>query len=1049
MANATTVSTDEYRGTHIVDESKNIAWEVADFLFGAKSIKNIAEGNGTWGDAAVIGITAATFLIPPAKIALLGNKALRKVLAETITVNASTNSLPIVAKAVTKTRMEVEAELVRRGKLTYGKTLKPETSSIPMSEKRFEDITGPTPETKPVSSAAYEVTERSTPTAAAARELRREGGSLTRKKRRDVEKGFSNFTEPTEAEIGILESKNITAGTGRKSDMGPGSDPIQFVDGYLEKVAQYKTLIQQVKEAGVTRTFKKNAKELKDDEKNLTLRGEQKSLVKDPENPEGVTPLTDIMIELETLESYFKQNHKFFNKLYKDVYGNEVSGTIMSYSAVAAGKQAAVTAEEKLIARLRPRPKEVSKDRQRIDKQDEALTAAENKKPIDFEESNFQGGTKFKADSDFTPQLDPKKTSLAPSQSGRAEMDELKADLKNSMDNLRNAKTPAEQKLYAKAVEQARKIIEERSKILGFTAPRGAARQEQIDLADELFKAQDVRIALKRTSATPKGTPTTKNVADRKKHVENILAKEDKDFVKESPDFAKQIKNKPKYKNDDGTLDVEAYEKRMQEYRDELDKLRKKQAYGLDKTKELAPQLDDTGIRTFMNRVATNPIDPINRQPLIDLIDDLAEQVESPALKKRILNYVNKLKLQEGIDKGAARKAGMNTRLAKEDAARKARFEAKQAASKSEKAPKAEAPKAEAPKVEAPNASKITVHSGMADGADITWAEVASSMGIKTIGHSYKDHDRIISKTRPALETRNELTKEQLEVADKFLTQASKGLNESYNPASLTYNHVNLLRRNYYQVKNSEAVIAISILQPNLLKATGGTRWAVQMGIDKGVPTYVFDQVKKSWFKWDGKKFVDSDIPPKFKEFAGVGSRALTADGRNAIEEYMEQYVSRGTKAKVAESTVSALKPIDSFRGTNQFLSNMSESSFKVGQETYPTVEHFFQAMKTTDPTERAAILAAKTPAEAKKIGKTVTLPANWSKIKLEVMEVGLRAKFQQNPELKKKLIDTGDADLIEGNTWGDTYWGQVDGKGENNLGKLLMKIRKILMEGK
>jgi hypothetical protein len=116
MANLIAPSIDEYQGTHIVDESNNVAWEVADFLFGAKSIKNIAEGKGTWGDAAILGITAATFLIPPAKIALLGNKALRKVLAETITVNASTSSLPVVAKAASKTRLEIEAELARRGK---------------------------------------------------------------------------------------------------------------------------------------------------------------------------------------------------------------------------------------------------------------------------------------------------------------------------------------------------------------------------------------------------------------------------------------------------------------------------------------------------------------------------------------------------------------------------------------------------------------------------------------------------------------------------------------------------------------------------------------------------------------------------------------------------------------------------------------------------------------------------------------------------------------------------------------------------------------------
>lgn len=117
MANAIAPPIDQYRGTNIVEkDNDSVAWEVADFLFGAKSIKKIMDGEGTWGDALNVGITAATFLIPPAKIAQLGTKALRKVWAETIVVNAATDSLPVVAKAAGKTKLEIEAELARRGK---------------------------------------------------------------------------------------------------------------------------------------------------------------------------------------------------------------------------------------------------------------------------------------------------------------------------------------------------------------------------------------------------------------------------------------------------------------------------------------------------------------------------------------------------------------------------------------------------------------------------------------------------------------------------------------------------------------------------------------------------------------------------------------------------------------------------------------------------------------------------------------------------------------------------------------------------------------------
>ena len=157
---------DEYRGTNIVKkDTESMSWEVADFLFGAKSIKKILDGEGTWGDALNVGITAATFLIPPAKIAQLGTKALRKVWAETMVVNAATDSLPVVAKAAGRTRVEIEAELARRGKLTPEQRLEELSSPrLPMSEKRFKDITGKEPETGFVSEKPPLDTFESSPT---------------------------------------------------------------------------------------------------------------------------------------------------------------------------------------------------------------------------------------------------------------------------------------------------------------------------------------------------------------------------------------------------------------------------------------------------------------------------------------------------------------------------------------------------------------------------------------------------------------------------------------------------------------------------------------------------------------------------------------------------------------------------------------------------------------------------------------------------------------------------------------------------------------------
>lgn len=55
--------------------------------------------------------------------------------------------------------------------------------------------------------------------------------------------------------------------------------------------------------------------------------------------------------------------------------------------------------------------------------------------------------------------------------------------------------------------------------------------------------------------------------------------------------------------------------------------------------------------------------------------------------------------------------------------------------------------------------------------------------------------------------------------------------------------------------------------------------------------------------------------------------------------------------------------------------------------------------------------------------------------------------KFNRHPDLKTRLIETNGEELIEGNTWGDKYWGQVNGEGKNRLGKILMQIRARLKE--
>jgi N-glycosidase YbiA len=134
---------------------------------------------------------------------------------------------------------------------------------------------------------------------------------------------------------------------------------------------------------------------------------------------------------------------------------------------------------------------------------------------------------------------------------------------------------------------------------------------------------------------------------------------------------------------------------------------------------------------------------------------------------------------------------------------------------------------------------------------------------------------------------------------------------------------------------------------------------------------------------------------------------------------------------------------IKSFKGENRWLSNFWPVSVKLddGEEIYPSVEHAYQAAKTTNPLMRRTIQHIATPGGAKKAAQLIARRPDWQDISIRVMERLLRQKFQHEA-LAKMLLATGDQELIEGNNWGDEFWGQVDGKGENNLGKLLMKIR-------
>ena len=138
------------------------------------------------------------------------------------------------------------------------------------------------------------------------------------------------------------------------------------------------------------------------------------------------------------------------------------------------------------------------------------------------------------------------------------------------------------------------------------------------------------------------------------------------------------------------------------------------------------------------------------------------------------------------------------------------------------------------------------------------------------------------------------------------------------------------------------------------------------------------------------------------------------------------------------------VQKIDSFTGEYYFLSNFSDSVFVYDGIQYQNAESAFQAQKCENKSDREQFSALNST-EAKKLGRKVSLRKDWESIKVEQMRQIVSEKFGQNPELKEKLINTGEAYLEEGNTWGDRVWGTVDGRGANLLGQILMALREKL----
>ena len=133
------------------------------------------------------------------------------------------------------------------------------------------------------------------------------------------------------------------------------------------------------------------------------------------------------------------------------------------------------------------------------------------------------------------------------------------------------------------------------------------------------------------------------------------------------------------------------------------------------------------------------------------------------------------------------------------------------------------------------------------------------------------------------------------------------------------------------------------------------------------------------------------------------------------------------------------------FRNEYYYLSNMYPCVLKLRIHGKPYIfksaESAFQSMKNPS---RISEFVELNGYDAKKLGKRVNIRPDWNDVKDTMMLNILRAKFMQNPDLQKRLM-LSTYEIVEDNSWGDTYWGVCNGTGQNKLGVILMQVREEL----
>jgi ribA/ribD-fused uncharacterized protein len=184
-------------------------------------------------------------------------------------------------------------------------------------------------------------------------------------------------------------------------------------------------------------------------------------------------------------------------------------------------------------------------------------------------------------------------------------------------------------------------------------------------------------------------------------------------------------------------------------------------------------------------------------------------------------------------------------------------------------------------------------------------------------------------------------------------------------------------------------------------------------------------------------------------------SRTSKISNDKSYERSYEKYVERQKLEEKLEKNATILimqkkfQKVDSFTGYFEFLHNNFLSPIYYEGSLYPSVTHAYHAARSRDEQTKNAILNADSFQTVAKIARRIEDPEGWSLTRTSIMERLVRDKFRRSRELQEKLKATEKRELLmtyDEETPGNFFWGTVKEKGQNQLGRILMKIRNDLL---